>query len=134
MAEPLRAGEGLRPTEGADGTAPRRVEGLLSPDEPLYKRVPTRDAEGRPLADFMMLVPRLREKPEPGLRATVAEMEKVLTFYGRFVVFADLNLRLNLLWVSVKPVPGITLEVAAAIKQRVPEALLVANKREAMGR
>jgi hypothetical protein len=108
--------------------------GLLEPDEPLWKRVPSRDSEGRPLADFMMIVPGLRDKPEAGLRTTVGELEKVLTFYGRFVVFADLNLRLNLLWVSVKPIPGITLEVAAAIKQRVPEALLVANKREAMGR
>jgi len=107
---------------------------LLEPDEPLWKRVPTRDPEGRPLADFMMIVPGLRDKPEAGLRSTVGELETVLTFYGRFVVFADLNLRLNLLWVSVKPIPGITLEVAAAIKQRVPEALLVANKREAMGR
>jgi len=114
---------------------PRDRLGLLQPDEPLWKRVPTRDAEGRPLADFMMLIPRLRQKPEEGVRATVAELETVLTFYRRFVVFADLNLRLNLLWVSVKPIPGITLEVAAAIKQRVPEALLVANKREAqMGR
>ena len=109
------------------------VSSLVTPDEPLYKRVPTRGPEGQRLADFMMIIPRLREKPEGALRDTVAELEHVLGVYQRFVVYADLNLRLNVLWVSLKPVPGMCLEVATAIKSRVPEALLVANKREAMG-
>ena len=122
-------------TSESDTRAPDRpgAFSLLSPDEPLYKRVPTRGPEGQRLADFMMIIPKLREKPEAALRATVAELEYVLGVYGRVVVYADLNLRLNLLWVSLKPVPGMTLEVATAIKSRVPEALLVANKREAMG-
>jgi len=109
------------------------VFSLLTPDEPLHKRVPTRGPEGQRLADFMMIIPRLRDKPEPALRDTVAELEYVLGTYQRFVVYADLNLRLNVLWVSLKPVPGMCLELATAIKSRVPEALLVANKREAMG-
>jgi hypothetical protein len=109
------------------------VSSLLSPDEPLHKRVPTRDREGQRLADFMMIIPRLKDKPEPALRETVAELEYVLGVYQRIVVYADLNLRLNVLWVSLKPVPGKSLELATAIKARVPEALLVANKREAMG-
>jgi len=107
---------------------------LAQPSDPLWKRVPTRDAEGRPLADFMMLIPRLREKPEHALRTTLGEIETVLAAYDPVVVFADLNLRLNLLWISLRPAPGMCLEVATAIKARVPEALLVANKREAMGR
>jgi len=45
-------------------------------------------------------------------------------------VFAEVNLKLNTLWVTVKPVPGICLELAAAIKVRIPEALLVAQKQE----
>lgn len=109
------------------------VFSLLCPDEPLHKRVPTRDTEGQRLADFMMIIPRLRDKPEAALRDTVAELEHVLGVYHRIVVYADLNLRLNVLWVSLKPVPGKSLELATAIKARVPEALLVANKREAMG-
>ncbi|MFB6261963.1 MAG: hypothetical protein ABEJ96_03025 [Thiohalorhabdaceae bacterium] len=104
---------------------------LMAPDEPLYKRVPSRGPEGQRLADFMMIIPRLRHKPEAALRETVAELEYVLGTYQRFVVYADLNLRINVLWVSMKPVPGMCLEVATAIKSRVPEALLVANKREA---
>ncbi len=43
-------------------------------------------------------------------------------------MFAEINLPLNLLWVSVKPVPGIILELATTIKLAVPEALLVAQK------
>jgi hypothetical protein len=34
----------------------------------------------------------------------------------------------HLLWVSVKPIPGICLELPAAIQARVPEALLVADR------
>jgi len=100
----------------------------LAPAEPLWKRVPTRDHEGRPVSDFMMIIPKLRSKPEHLLRATVEEIHKVLSLYDRVVLFADLNLKLNLLWVSVRPVPGICLELPTAIKLRVPEAMLVGQK------
>jgi hypothetical protein len=43
-------------------------------------------------------------------------------------VFADMNLRLNVLWVTVRPIPGICLELPAALKTRVPEAMLVAQR------
>jgi hypothetical protein len=54
----------------------------------------------------------------------------VLARYGDAVVFADVNLRLNTLWVTVRPIPGICLELPAALKHRVPEALLVAHKHD----
>lgn len=104
---------------------------LLDPAEPLWKRVPTRDAEGRPFSDFMMLIPRLRSRPRHIKEATIAEIHAVLDHYRRVVVFADLNLRLNVLWVSVRPVPGICLELPAAIKCRVPEAMLVGQRFDA---
>ena len=99
---------------------------------PLWKRVPARDDDGRLLSDFMMLIPGLGRRSAERVEATVAELHAVLAYYRDFVVFADLNLKLNVLWVSVKPSPGITLELAAAVKQRVPEAMLVANKGEIM--
>ncbi len=105
-----------------------RTAAKLDPAEPLWKRVPTRDTEGRPYSDFMMLIPRLRTKPRPILDATIAEIQGVLEHYRRVVVFADLNLKLNVLWVSVRPVPGICLELPAAIKCRVPEAMLVGQR------
>lgn len=108
----------------------RRVA-QLDPAEPLWKRVPTRDADGRPFSDFMMLIPRLRSRPRHVMEATIAEIQGVLDHYRRVVVFADLNLKLNVLWVSVRPVPGICLELPAAIKCRVPEAMLIGQRLDA---
>lgn len=76
----------------------------------------------------MMLIPKLRSRPTVQVEDTIAAIDQVLTHYERVVVFANLNLRLNLLWVTVRPVPGICLELPTAIKLRVPEALLVGQK------
>jgi hypothetical protein len=100
------------------------------PSEPLWQRAPTRDEQGRALSDFMMIIPHLRDKPRRQLEQTVQRIEQVLLRYHDKVVFADLNLALNVLWVSVRPVPGICLELPTAIKLQVPEALLVSHKFE----
>jgi hypothetical protein len=100
----------------------------LEPAEPLWKRVPTRGDDGRPLSDFMMIIPGLRDRPKCGLERRLADIHGVLSCYGSTVVFAEVILRLNLLWVSVKPLPGICLELPALLQQRIPEALLVAHK------
>jgi len=94
---------------------------------PLWNHVPTRDSSGQRLSDFMMLIPKLRSKPQSQLKIVLDHIQEVLEYYNHAVVFADLNLRLNVLWVSVKPVPGICLELSAAILDRVPEARLVAQ-------
>jgi hypothetical protein len=99
----------------------------LSPAEPLWRRAPTRDQEGQRLSDFMMLIPKLGQRPQHHLRNVLQQLQQVFDYYQHAVVFADLNLRLNVLWVSVKPIPGICLELPAAIKSCVPEALLVAQ-------
>ncbi|WP_455217491.1 hypothetical protein [Kaarinaea lacus] len=101
---------------------------LLQPAEPLWQRVPTRDAEGKPYSDFMMIIPRLGKKSEAVIKATLHNLESVLACYQNDIVFADLNLKLNVLWVTVRPVPGICLELPTAIKMKVPEALLVSQK------
>ncbi|MEA3410741.1 MAG: hypothetical protein U9R74_04285 [Pseudomonadota bacterium] len=100
------------------------------PAEPLWKRAPTRDDLGRPLSDFMMLIPSLSKRPDREIRNTLRTIEQVLLAYGNAVVFADMNLKLNTLWVTVRPIPGICLELPAAIKTQVPEALLVAQKQD----
>jgi hypothetical protein len=96
--------------------------------EPLWKVVPTRDEQGRLLADFMMLIPGLRESPPHRLEETLARLHLAL-LHCREVVFADVNLRLNLLWVSVRTRPGVVPEVAGRVQALVPEACLVAEKR-----
>ena len=94
----------------------------------MWKRVPTRWEHGERLSDFLMLIPGLRSRPAPQLQQTLESIHHVLAHYRHAVVFADINLRLNLLWVSVRPLPGISVELAAAVQAYVPEAKLVANR------
>ncbi len=109
-------------------TGSLKVSSELSPADPLWKRVPLKNEEGKNLSDFMMIIPRLKHQSAGRIISVINDIEQVLRFYEKQVVFADLNLNLNVLWVSVQPVAGICLEVAAAIHHRVPEAKLVASK------
>jgi hypothetical protein len=99
----------------------------MDPAEPLWKVVPTRDEDGQPLSDFMMLIPGLRSRPEHQIQARLDEIHCALVQFQE-VVFANLNLRLNLLWVSVRIRRRVILEIATAIRSRVPEAVLIADK------
>lgn len=76
----------------------------------------------------MMIIPGLREKQGEELLGVVSKLEHVLNCYQKAVVFADLNLRLNVLWVTVRPIPRICLDIASAIHFVIPEARLVAQK------
>lgn len=95
-------------------------------NEPLYKRAPTLDEKGKPYADFMMLIPRLNKASTPELKHKMAALQAVLVNCSD-VVFADLNMRLNLLWVSIKPRVGLIERIAVDIQQRVPEAKLISG-------
>ena len=99
----------------------------LEPGKPLWQIVPTRDEDGRPLCDFMMFIPGLRKKSAHHIEAVFRHIQAVLEHYKE-VVFANVNLPINVLWVSLKHRPGLILEIAAAIKLLVPEAVLVAQK------
>ncbi|MFZ5574386.1 MAG: hypothetical protein ACOY5S_04175 [Pseudomonadota bacterium] len=106
--------------------APIAPDAGLLPGAPLWQRAPTRDVNGRLLADFMMLIPRLRAQPPLEIERTSRELHAILALHQE-VVFADLNLRLNLLWVSLRPRPGAISELVAAIRLRVPQAVLIAH-------
>lgn len=103
----------------------------LSHAEPLWQRAPTHDDCGQKLSDFMMLIPKLGRHPQHHIKQTLDHLQTVINGYQHAVVFVDLNLKLNVLWVSVKPIPGICLELPAAIKARIPEALLVGQPPQA---
>ncbi len=96
------------------------------PGLPLWQVAPTRDSAGQRLTDFMMLIPHLRLRPPGEIEQASRAIQSVLSLH-QDVVFADLNLRLNLLWVSLRPRQGAISELAAAIRLRVPEALLIAH-------
>lgn len=95
--------------------------------EPLRKRAPATDEQGRPLSDFMMLFPGLRERPNKQLETVLTAIQGVLAHFERDVVFAEMNLRLNVLWVSIRPRQGLRLEISAAIQNLVPGAKLVSH-------
>jgi hypothetical protein len=42
-------------------------------------------------------------------------------------VFADLNLKINVLWISMENRPGLMAELVAALRLKVPEFHLVAH-------
>lgn len=98
----------------------------FEPGLPLWSRAPTRDEDGHLLTDFMMLIPGLKERPAPALARTSRVIQRVLSLRQE-VVFADLNLALNLLWVSLRPKRGAIIEIATAIRIVVPEAVLIAH-------
>jgi hypothetical protein len=99
----------------------------IQTSEPLWKRAPTRDVSGKPYADFMMLIPGLRNFESNHLQDTIRKMETVLMRYEKDIVLADLNLKINVLWVTVTPHLGLTTEISALLHHVIPEAKLVSQ-------
>ncbi len=95
--------------------------------EPLWKRAPTRDPEGKPYSDFMMIVPGLRNFESSRLRNIINKMEAVLKLFEKDIIVADLNLKINVLWVTIQPRLGLSTEMAALLHHAVPEAKLVSQ-------
>ncbi len=100
---------------------------ILDASEPLRKRAPAVDENGRPLSDFMVIIPGLRKKSQARIQQTLKEIHRILGCFGDTVVFAELNLKLNLLWVSIRPVAGIRLEITEALRLSIPNARLVSH-------
>ncbi len=100
---------------------------LLDASEPLRKRVPTVDEHGRALSDFMVLIPGLRDRSQAFIQSIMGELQVTLGRFSEHVVFAELNLKLNLLWVSVKPRLNVAAEIAGAVQEILPEAKLVSH-------
>jgi len=99
----------------------------LMPGGPLWKVAPTRDENGKSFVDFMMIIPKLKKKPQKYIDRTLKDIQKVLSQYSHVVVFADMNLKINCLWISHKAQPGLGKELVSAIRQYVPEAMLVGD-------
>ncbi len=106
---------------------PRITLSLLDASEPLRKRAPTVDENGNALSDFMVIFPGLRNRSQLQIQQTMQEIQKVLGYYSQSVVFAELNLRLNLLWVSTRRVDGLRFEIAGSLRERIPSAKLVSH-------
>lgn len=98
----------------------------LFPGGDLWRYAPARGMQGEPLCDLMMLLPAI--KHERALRVLVqAQLQSVLEGFGDKVFFANLNIRLGILWVTVKSEPGLCGEVVDAIRSRIEGARTVCN-------
>lgn len=95
--------------------------------QPLWQRVPQRDEQGRPLADFMMFAPSLKGRHPSELAPWLLLIEGVLKRFGSAVAFVEFNLQLKLLWVSHECRLGLGLELVAAIRAVAPELRLVGH-------
>ena len=77
---------------------------------------------GKLLSDPVLIIPRL-SKTTPFNKFNV-----LLTTSDSPFVLVDLNITLNLLWVSIKSIPGKSLEVAIALHMLILDAKYVAYK------
>jgi hypothetical protein len=98
----------------------------MQPGVPLWKLAPTRDEQGVRLCDFMVLIPRLKSRHPSYIGSAQNYIAGVLKRYEE-VVFANMDLKLNLLWVSHRYRAGLMLEIINAIRLQIPEAVLVAH-------
>jgi hypothetical protein len=114
-------------SEAPDNSLPSHG-GRMRPAEPLWRLAPTRADDGSGMADFMMLIPGLAARSRMEREHVAGVVREVCAGYGDQVAFADINYRINVLWVSVAAVPGLAGRVAASIRQRVPDALLVGGQ------
>ena len=99
----------------------------LSPAEPLWKLAPTRDEEGGPVSDLLMIIPKLKTKPEDYIKDTLANIEFALKQFSNEVLFANVDMKLNTLWVSFKAVPGVYGDIVSTLRSNVPEAVIVGD-------
>ena len=99
----------------------------IKPAEPLWKIAPTRDADGNRVSDLLMIIPKLKTKPRHYIQNTLSEIEVALKHYKHLVLFANVDLKLNTLWVSFKSRPGLFAEITTSLKLHVPEAVVVGD-------
>ena len=99
----------------------------LAPAEPLWKLAPTRDENGGPVSDVLMIIPKLKTRSERHIKDTLANIEFALKQFNNEILFANMDMKLNTLWVSFKAVPGVYVDIVATLKTNVPEAVLVGD-------
>ena len=99
----------------------------LAPAEPLWKLAPTHDQDGGPVSDLLMIIPKLKTRPEQYIKDTLANIEFALQQFSNEVLFANLDMKLNTLWVSFKAVPGVYSDIVSTLQTNMPEAVLVGD-------
>lgn len=99
----------------------------INPAEPLWKLAPTRDENGNRTSDLLMIIPKLKSKPKQYVQKTLSEIEAALNQFKHLVLFVNVDMKLNTLWVSFKAQPGLFAEITASLQRHVPEAVVVGD-------
>jgi len=99
----------------------------IAPAEPLWKLAPTHDENGGPVSDVLMIIPKLKTQPEQYIKDTLANIEFALKQFSNEILFANVDMKLNTLWVSFKAVPGVYVDIVSTLRTNVPEAVLVGD-------
>jgi len=101
------------------------IKQVLFTHSPLWMRAPSRDENDRHYSDFMMLIPGLGKRTAADLEAKIQRIQNTIEQFTSVVVYADINTKLNVLWVSHKSIPGVSRPIIAALLKEIPEAKIV---------
>ena len=99
----------------------------IKPAEPLWKIAPTRDEDGNRTSDLLMIIPKLKTRPKHHIQNTLSEINAALNQFKHLILFVNVDMKLNTLWVSFKAEPGLFAEITSALKLHVPEAMVVGD-------
>jgi len=99
----------------------------INPAEPLWKIAPTRDEDGNRTSDLLMIIPKLKTRPKHHVQQTFSDIETALNQFKHLVLFVNVDMKLNTLWVSFKSEPGLFAKICTALKLHVPEAVVVGD-------
>ena len=95
-------------------------------------RAPSRDEKGHNFSDFMMLIPSLGKRTTADLEGKIQLIKDTINQFTSVVVYADINTKLNVLWVSHKSIPGASRPIIAALLKNIPEAKIVGTGYESV--
>lgn len=98
------------------------------PAEPLWQRVPTRTEAGERVSDFIMLLSGIKQLDAVQKQLVYDTLYQALKMYGADILLAEINTRMNTLWISHKPRPGLGAEIAAMVHFHVPQAKLISER------
>lgn len=74
-----------------------------------------------------MLAPGLKGRSQREMGVILQVIRGILGRFGDAVAFADFNMDIRVLWVSLECRPGLMFRVVAALRVHVPELKLVAH-------
>jgi len=98
------------------------------PAVPLWQRVPTRTDAGERASDFIMLLAGIKQLSSTQKQLIYDTLYQALKMYHADILLAEINTRMNTLWISHKPRPGLGAEIAAMVHHHVPQAKLISER------